>query len=271
MNFARNPMVLGVLAPETDIVVRNDLLSKWGLLKTHPFNRRPWMALTIPHILRQFKADVAKALSAEIIRQVCDRLGHVWRERVLDPVTTIHVFLLQILHGNTACTALARLARMRFTATAYCEARKRLPMEVFAVLLQRTCAALLPETQETGRWHGHRTWTMDGSSFSMSDTPDLQARFGQPAAQAKGCGFPTAHLLALFHAGTGLLMDVLASPLRTHDMKHAATMHPDICLDSGPCRCVARACIITVYEFAMRHDKTCQFMPRDSRLSPRGV
>src|SRR5690242_18535530 len=111
MNFARNPMVFGVLAPETDIVVRNDLLSKWGLLKTHPFNRRPWMALTIPHILRQFKADVAKALSAEIIRQVCDRLGHVWRERVLDPVTTIHVFLLQILHGNTACTALARLAR----------------------------------------------------------------------------------------------------------------------------------------------------------------
>ncbi len=186
------------------------------------------MALTIPEILRQFKTDVAKALSAETIRRVCDGLGYVWRERILDPVTTLQVFLLQILHGNTACTALARLAGRCFTATAYCTARKRLPLMIFAVLMQRVCDALLPETDQTGRWHGHRTWTIDGSSFSMSDTPDLQARFGQPSAQAQGCGFPVAHLLALFHAGTGFLQAVLASPLRTHDMKHAALMHPDL-------------------------------------------
>ena len=30
--------------------------------------------------------------------------------------------------------------------------------------------------------------------------------FGQPGQQAPGCGFPTAHLLTLFHAGTGLLL-----------------------------------------------------------------
>jgi hypothetical protein len=186
------------------------------------------MALTIPKILRQFKADVAKALSAEIIRKACACLGHVWRERVLDPVTTIQVFLLQILHGNTACTALSRLAGVPFTATAYCDARKRLPLTVFAVLVQRVCDALMPERDQTGRWHGHRTWTLDGSSFSMSDTPELQARFGQPSAQAKGCGFPVAHLLALFHAGTGFLQHLLAAPLRTHDMKQAATMHPDM-------------------------------------------
>jgi hypothetical protein len=186
------------------------------------------MALTIPQILRQFKADVAKALSAEIIRKVCDCLGHVWRDRVLDPVTTIHVFLLQILHGNTACSALSRLAGLAFSATAYCQARKRLPLMVFAVLMQRVCDSLILEKDETGRWHGHRTWTIDGSSFSTSDEPELQEYFGQPSAQAKGCGFPVAHMLALFHAGTGFLQQVLASPWKTHDMKHAATMHPEM-------------------------------------------
>jgi|SRR5438067_1506115 len=35
-------------------------------------------------------------------------------------------------------------------------------------------------------------------------------------------------MLALFHAGTGLLLRVLASPLRTHDMRHAAMMHPEL-------------------------------------------
>ena len=189
------------------------------------------MAITIPQIVGQFKANVAKALSPETIMKVCGYLGHKCRERILDPAATVHVFLLQILHGNTACTALARLAGIPFSAAAYCYARKRLPLALFEELLQRVCDALYPEIQESARWRGHRTWMLDGSSFSMPDTPDLQAHFGQPSGQAKGCGFPVAHMLALFHAGTGLLLRVLASPLRTHDLRYTATMHPE--LDEG--------------------------------------
>jgi hypothetical protein len=189
------------------------------------------MARTIPQIVRQFKADVAKALSAETVDKICGSLGYVWRDRILNPLTTVHIFLLQILHGNTACSALARLAGMTFTAGAYCTARARLPLALFEELLRQVCDALDLEVHDSSLWHGHRTWTLDGSSFSMSDTPELQEHFGQPGAQAKGCGFPVAHMLALFHAGTGLLLHVLASPLRTHDMHHAAKMHPD--MDEG--------------------------------------
>src|SRR4051812_45139936 len=127
------------------------------------------MALSIPHVLRQFKADVATAISAETITHICGSLDHQCRDRVLGPVATVHVFLLQILHGNTACTALARLAGLPFTATAYCMARKRLPLALFEDLLQHVCDALFPEVQDTGRWRGHRTWHLDGSSFSMPD------------------------------------------------------------------------------------------------------
>ena len=186
------------------------------------------MALSIPEIVRQFKASVAKVLSRETVVRVCGYLGHVCRERVLDPTTTLHVFLLQILHGNTACSAMSRLAGLPFTAAAYCEARKRLPLALFQELLQRVCDALFPDIEQSSRWHGHRTWILDGSNFSMPDTPSLQAHFGLPPKQAKGCGFPVAHLLALFHASTGLLMQVVASPLRTHDMRHAVTMHPEL-------------------------------------------
>ena len=189
------------------------------------------MALNISEIVGQFKSDVAKALSAETIAKICGYLGYAWRERVLDPVTTVHVFLLQILHGNTACTAMSRLAGVSFTGAAYCAARARLPLALFEDLLERVCDALFPELQETGRWRGHRTWSLDGSSFSMSDTPELQDYFGQPSGQAKGCGFPVAHILALFHAGTGLLLRVVAAPMRTHDMRHSALMHTE--LDEG--------------------------------------
>ena len=33
-----------------------------------------------------------------------------WRNRVRTPVTTVQLFLLQILHGNTACSHLPHLS-----------------------------------------------------------------------------------------------------------------------------------------------------------------
>jgi hypothetical protein len=62
----------------------------------------------------------------------------------------------------------------------------------------------------------------------MPDTPELRQAFGQPGAQKPGCGFPVAHLLALFHAGTGMLQKVIVAPLRTHDLANAWRMHPEL-------------------------------------------
>ena len=59
----------------------------------------------------------------------------------------------------------------------------------------------------------------------MPDTPELQKEFGQPDAQAQGCGFLVAHLLALFDAHTGFLLRALPAPYRTHDMAQAALTH----------------------------------------------
>jgi hypothetical protein len=56
----------------------------------------------------------------------------------------------------------------------------------------------------------------------------LQAAFGQPGGQRAGCGFPVAHLLALFHAGTGMLQKVTVAPLRTHDLAHSWRMHAEL-------------------------------------------
>jgi hypothetical protein len=69
---------------------------------------------------------------------------------------------------------------------------------------------------------------IDGSSCSMPDTPELQTAFGQPGQQAAGCGFPVAHLLTLFHAGTGMLLRVVAARLRTHDMAHVDRLHGEL-------------------------------------------
>src|SRR5437870_6668457 len=192
------------------------------------FDRRPRMAISVAEVVGQFKADVGQALSANTIERLCRSVGYVWRKRILDPVTTVHVFLLQILHGNMACTGLSNLAGVSFTAAAYCAARARLPLAIFEDLLEFLADSVAPQVEQTGRWRGHRTWLVDGSGFSMPDMPQLQAHFGQPGQQLPGCGFPVARILGLFHAGTGLLLRVLAAPLRTHDMAMVARVHPDM-------------------------------------------
>jgi hypothetical protein len=56
------------------------------------------------------------------------KCGHRWRERLLSPVTTIHLFVLQVLDCNTACAHLPRLSGMAFSDSAYCQARARLSL-----------------------------------------------------------------------------------------------------------------------------------------------
>lgn len=186
------------------------------------------MYFTLTKALRQIRADLLPYLDAPAVADACRQAGHNWRERVLDPLTTIHLFVVQILHGNTAINHLRHLSGLAFTASAYCQARARLPLAVLQRLLQRVAQAVPPTPADEGRWRGHRVFHVDGSSFSMPDTPALQKRFGQPGGQKPGCGFPVAHLLALFHAGTGMLVQVPAAPLRTHDMAQVGLLHPQL-------------------------------------------
>jgi Transposase DDE domain len=185
------------------------------------------MVPNVTAILQRFTTEWAALLQPEAILAACGEVGYLtWRHRVLTPVTTIQLFLLQILHGNTACSHLPHLSGMRFTAAAYCQARARLPVRFFDLLLERFSRAVQRSAVDEGRWHGHRTFLVDGSGCSMPDTPTLQDAFGQPNVQRPGCGFPVARLLGLFHAGTGVLLKLVVAPLLTHDLAQVQAVHP---------------------------------------------
>ena len=183
---------------------------------------------SITEIVKQFKQDWTEEINRVNIEQACRDSGMKWTDSILNPVTTIQIFFLQILHGNTAITDLPHLARMTFTAAGYCKARMRIKLQVFELLLKRCGESLQQQTLDTGRWFGHRVLMVDGSNFSMADTPDLRRYFGQPGGQTLGCGFPVAHWLVLMHMGTGMITKMLTSPLRTGDMTRMAELHPEL-------------------------------------------
>jgi hypothetical protein len=173
-------------------------------------------------ILGRLRQDLAAELSADAIRQACQEETYSWRDRLLNPVTTVYLFMIQILHGNTACQHVVHFGRWNFTDSAYCAARKRLPLGVFRRLAGRVAERVRTTATAASTWHGHRVWLLDGSSFSMPDTPELQTAFGQPGGQRRGCGFPVAKFLALFDLATGMLLRVEPAPLRSHEMSRCA-------------------------------------------------
>ena len=91
------------------------------------------MPATLTQVVKQFQQDWTAQLEPDAILHVCHDVGYQWRERCLDPVTTTQLFFVQVVNGNTACTHLRHLTKLTVTASASCQARTRLPLEVFTV------------------------------------------------------------------------------------------------------------------------------------------
>jgi hypothetical protein len=190
-------------------------------------------AANVEQVLARVRKDGLDNLPlAPLVEQLCGELGHRWRDRLLTPIVTVRLFVLQVLHGNTAITHLRHLSGLAFSPGSYCEARERLPLQLLQGLLRRmngwadgVATAGLPPLL------GSRVLVVDGSSGSMPDEPDLRERFGLPSGQRVGVGYPMARIMGLLDAATGLFKELLALPLFTHDMRGAAALHP--CLRHG--------------------------------------
>ena len=184
--------------------------------------------VSIAKALGRIKDDLPRLIDRRRIATHCRQLSHRWREGPLNPAVTVQLFLLQILNCNTAINHLRHLTKITFTASAFCQARARLPLALLERLMSTISDALIEETRDVGRWLGHRVWHIDGSTFSMPDEPELQTRFGQPGAQAVGCGFPLASLMVRCDAATGLIAKAIALPFRVHEMAHIESLHEDL-------------------------------------------
>lgn len=177
--------------------------------------------------LNQVKAQLHRQLPVEV-DELARQVGHRWRENKLTPAVTVWLFLLQILNGNTAMTALRLLGGITVQASSYCDARMRLPLELFAQLFDAMCRWMARDQPawEVSLLNGRRVLLADASSFSMPDTPELRRHFGYPPGQREGCGFPVGKLLGVIDALSGAFVCAMGCPLFTHETREMLTLHP---------------------------------------------
>lgn len=157
-------------------------------------------------------------LSSEAVSQAVRSIGLFWMERIYTPLTTLWVFLAQVLSADHSCrSAVARLIAQRISlgqlpcsaeTGAYCQARKRLPEKFFSGVARQTGQTLDARSDSTWRWKGHRVYIYDGSTVTMPDTLENQRAYPQNVAQKPGLGFPIARIGAIFSLACGAVVEL---------------------------------------------------------------
>jgi len=141
----------------------------------------------------------------------------VWQGWVYTRAVTIWVFLSQCFSADHSCReAVARLIAWRLAqgkpgcsadTGAYCTARDAIPEEACRALVRGTGREVDDEAPAAWRWLGHRVLDVDGSTVTMTDTPENQAAYPQQKSQKPGCGFPIARIVVVFSLSVGTVLE----------------------------------------------------------------
>ena len=148
------------------------------------------------------------------------------RQRTYPLPLTFWAFLSQVLSPGCACREVVRKIQAWYAprdkspdsgTSAYCQARRRLPLTTLMQLHQTLAAKLSARLTPPELWLGRRVKVVDATGLSMPDTAANQKAWPQPSEQKPGCGFPVVKLAACFCLASGALLEWVEGTLYEHD------------------------------------------------------
>ena len=164
---------------------------------------------TVAYGVRHVKSHLDHLVSAPDILRMAQAVGHTWRDRLLNPATTVYVWLMQLL-AQVALPGLCHVTQIPATAAAFCKAKTRLPLQLLQRLVE--CSAQTP-VPASWRWNTFTLCLVDGTSMNTPDTAELTQHLGKAKNQrGTSTGYPIVKLLALMDWSTGLLSKAISLP-----------------------------------------------------------
>ena len=174
--------------------------------------------------LQEGRKKLFNALPAGELERALHEEVSCWRERFYAPLLALRLFVEQVLHADHACQdvvvryaserAAQGEAEVSLSTGPYCKARQRLPLGLVTRLAKRVGSRLADSAPAVWRWRGRPVKLVDGTTVSMPDTEDNQARYPQLGAQKPGLGFPIARLVAVISLGCGAVLDWSMEPCK---------------------------------------------------------
>ena len=149
------------------------------------------------------------------------------RKRVYSLNNTFWSFLYQVFLPGISCREVVKkiqacsIARKKefpgSGTSAYCQARRRLPLDKLRSIYRETVRSVERRTCAIPQWQGRRVKVVDATGLSMPDIPELQEAWPQQGCQKPGCGFPMMKLVGLFDLASGVLIDWVQASKYHHE------------------------------------------------------
>jgi hypothetical protein len=162
--------------------------------------------------------------SPELFSTVEDLLPEEHRERQFPPTETLSMFLAQAMSEDRSCQKAVNDAAIKrlvgglspcSTGTGgYCQARKRLPLEMVSTLARHTGSLINEQVPEEWRWYGKRVHLIDGTTVTLADTATNQAAYPQQGGQKPGLGFPISRIVGVICLSSGAIVNAALGKYR---------------------------------------------------------
>jgi hypothetical protein len=180
--------------------------------------------------VRRFRARFIQSAGGALGKVITDHLlkttvleeAGCWRERLYSPLTTVVLFIEQVLGADHSCQdAVARGLSARvalgqapcsLNTGPYCRARLRLALGLIERLGREVATRLMAAQPAPWLWRGRNVKLVDGTTVSMPDTEANQRAFPQSREQKPGLGFPLARLLGIVSLSCGAVLEWASGP-----------------------------------------------------------
>ncbi len=156
------------------------------------------------------------------VMQICEEIGHKFRDRTYNPATVVWMFITQVLSPDHSCQqAVTRLnvwrvarglTKVSSETTACCKTRGRLPEKLFERLLAMTSKRCEEVTNMAWLFQDRIVEMVDGWTLTMADSEENQKEYPQLSSQKPGCGFPIARMVGAFSLATGAINHTAIGP-----------------------------------------------------------
>lgn len=181
------------------------------------------------------------------------------RERPYSVRRTWWCFLWQMLQCNASCRQVVAQVQAQRLLTgqrpvaaatgAYCQARGRLPESLMVAALHASAAAADQRVVPDSALQGRVLKVLDGTTLTLPDTAKNRRAYPQPVTQKPGVGLPQLHLLVVWSARGGGVLDYVRGSNRDGEMRLLHRLLPR--LSPGD---------ITVYDRAAGHYVACALL-----------
>jgi hypothetical protein len=158
---------------------------------------------------------LAPFLPDSAILQALKTLRHCWRTSACQPIDVVWSMIYRALHpDHSIANAVEHLAAcgISITDSGWCQARSRLPVDLFPFLSRQTAWSAVRSCASRFRWHGRDVFIVDGTTVSMPDTPELVEVFGYADGRYGPSKFPVARVVGILHAGSHAVTDYRIAP-----------------------------------------------------------